>query len=87
MDKVRKEVSILKKLNNQLKTYCNVQERTAKLLNSPLKMLSEKVPDFNLKQNCTLFAISENYFVDFISKWQMKMSGVKVCQNNETIPH
>ena len=80
-EKISREVELLKQMNAQLKKDCNVQEKYSNTWNSPMSqmLLSDKIIDYDIKQNCALFATSEYYFSGFISRWQTKMSENKSC--------
>ena len=81
-EKIQQSVDKLKEMNENLKTDCDVKEKSITNLRSPLKMQRSggQVTEYDMKQHCTLYATYERFYIDFISKWQTKMSENKLCQ-------
>ena len=79
-EKVQCSVNVLQEINENLKKNCDIKEKSVKNPISPLKVEHWKVTEYDMKQHCTLYAASEGFYIDFISKWQTKMSENKLCQ-------
>ena len=87
-EKIQQSVDKLKEMNENLKTDCDVKEKSITNSRSPLKMQRSggQVTEYDMKQYCTLYATSERFYIEFLSKWQRKMSENRFCHptNNET---
>ena len=75
-EKIQQDVNMLKEMNEKLKEVCGVKENNnrnwAKRESTLLRTQNRKVTQYAMKQQCALYAISEEYFVEFLSKWQSK---------------
>ena len=75
-EKIQQDVNMLKEMNEKLKEVCGVKElsirNSAKRESTLLRTQNRKVTQYAMKQQCALYAISEEYFVEFLSKWQNK---------------
>ena len=75
-EKIQQDVNMLKEMNEELKEVCGVKEinnrNWAKRESTLLRTQNRKVTQYAMKQQCALYAISEEYFVEFLSKWQNK---------------
>ena len=78
-EKIQQSVDKLKEMNENLKKDCDIKEKSVTNLRSPLKMENAKVTEYDMKQRCILYATSEKFYIEFLSKWQTKMSQNKSC--------
>ena len=82
-EKIQWSVNMLKEMNENLKKDCDIKEKSITKTNSrsPLNMGCGKVTEYDMKQHCTLYATSEKFYIEFLSKWQTKMSENKLCHH------
>ena len=85
-EKIQQSVNKLKEMNENLKTDCDVKEKSITNSRSPLKMQRSggQVTEYDMKQHCTLYATSERFYIEFLSKWQRKMSENRFCHPTNT---